>query len=156
MQNYSSAEEHLERSIEIFEGLGRERGRSEVLLSYTELHLLRGRFDAAEKTGTEALEMSSRLNERATEAQSHEWLGRVAAARGDHERTDTEFALAIAMLGDLNLVERLIRAHATYAQILEERGDLQAANQHLKEVVSLNRPDIISQSSLEERRRELA
>ena len=155
MQNYASAEEHLDRSIEIFEGLGRERGRSEVLLSYTELHLLRGQLDAAEKTGEEALEMSSRLQERATEAQSHEWLGRVAAARGEHDRTDAEFALAITKLADLNLVERLIRAHATYAQILEDRGDLQAANQHLKEVVALNRPDLISQSTYEERRREL-
>ena len=154
MENYCSAEEHLDRSIEIFEGLGRDRGRSEVLLSYAELHLMRGRLDAAEKSGTEALELSSRLNERATEAQSHEWLGRVAAARGDRQTTDAEFSIAISMLDGLNLAERLIRAHATYAEILEERGDLQAANQHLKEVVSLNRPDLISQSSLEERRRE--
>ncbi len=156
MQNYSSAEEHLDRSNEIFESLGRERGRSELLLSYTELHLMRGRLDAAEKAGIEARELSSRLNERATEAQSHEWLGRIAAARGDQRTTDAEFSMAIAKLGGLNLVERLMRAHAAYAQILEERGDLQAANQHLKEVVSLNRPDLISQSSLEERRRELA
>jgi tetratricopeptide (TPR) repeat protein len=156
MSNYTSAEEHLDRSIEIFEGLGRERGRGEVLLSYAELHLMSGRLDAAEKSGTEALELSSRLNERATEAQSHEWLGRVAAARGDHETTDAEFSMAIESLSRLNLVERLMRAHATYAQILEERGDLQAANQHLKEVVSLNRPDLLLQSSLEERRRQLA
>ena len=57
--------------------------------------------------------------------------------------------------GHAGAVERLIRAHATYAQILEDRGDLQAANQHLKEVVALNRPDLISQSTYEERRREL-
>jgi tetratricopeptide (TPR) repeat protein/DNA-binding XRE family transcriptional regulator len=156
MSNYASAEEHLDRSTEIFESLGRERGRGELLLSYTELHLLRGRLEAAEKSGAEALELSSRLHEKATEAQAHEWLGRVAAARGDRETTDSELTIAIRKLGKLNLVERLVQAHATYAQILEERGDLQAANQHLKEVVSLNRPDLISQSALEERRRELA
>jgi tetratricopeptide (TPR) repeat protein len=156
MQNYSSAEEHLDRSNEIFDSLGRERGRSELLLSYAELHLMRGRLDAAEKAGSEALELSSRLDEKATEAQSHEWLGRIAAARGDQKTTDAEFSMAIGKLAKLNLVERLIRAHATFAQILEDRGDLQAANQHLKEVVALNRPDLISQSSLEERRRELA
>ena len=111
---------------------------------------------AAEQSGSAALELATRLNEKATEAQSHEWLGRVAAARGDHETTDAEFSLAIAQLTKLNFVERLIRTHATYAQILEDRGDLQAANQHLRQLVSLNRPDIIAESSLEERRRELA
>jgi tetratricopeptide (TPR) repeat protein len=156
MSNYSAAEDHLDRSTEIFESLGRDRGRSELLLSYTELHLMRGELDAAEKSGTEARDLSSRLEEKATEAQAHEWLGRIAAARGDEKTTDAEFAIAIANLATLNLVERLIRAHATYAQILEDRGDLQAANQHLKDVVALNRPDLISLSSFEERRRELA
>jgi tetratricopeptide (TPR) repeat protein len=70
--------------------------------------------------------------------------------------TDAQFSLAIAQLTKLNLVERLVQAHATYAQILEDRGDLQAANQHLREVVALNRPDLVSLGSLEERRRELA
>ncbi len=156
MQNYSSAEEHLDRSKDIFDALGRERGRGDLLLSYTELHLMRGQLQAAEQSGSAALELATRLNEKATEAQSHEWLGRVAAARGDHETTDAEFSLAIAQLTKLNFVERLIRTHATYAQILEDRGDLQAANQHLRQLVSLNRPDIIAESSLEERRRELA
>ena len=156
MQDYTAAEEHLDRSLEIFDSLGRDRGRSLLLLSYAELHLMRGRLDAAERSGTEALELSGRLQEKATEAEAHEWLGRVAAARGDQEGTDREFAMAIAQLGSLNLNERLIRAHANYAEILEERGDLQAANHHLRQVVALNRPDLLSQSALEERRQELA
>jgi tetratricopeptide (TPR) repeat protein len=155
MQNYSSAEEHLDRSKEIFESLGRDRGRSELLLSYTELYLLRGQPEDAEKTALEAQQLSSRLNEKATEAQSHEWLGRIAAARGDKKTTDAEFSIAIAKLGKLELVERLVQAHAIYAQILEDRGDLQAANQHLREVLALNRPDLIPQA-LDARRRELA
>jgi tetratricopeptide (TPR) repeat protein len=156
MQNYAGAEEHLDRSLEIFDNLGRDRGRSVVLLSYAELHLMRGRLDAAEQSGTEALELSGRLHENATEAEAHEWLGRVAAARGDRDATDREFAMSIGKLEKLKLVERLIRVHATYAEILEERGDLQAANHHLRQVLALNRPDLISQSALEERRQELA
>jgi hypothetical protein len=80
----------------------------------------------------------------------------VAAARGDQETTDREFAMAIAELTEMKLVERLVRAHATYAEILEERGDLQAANQHLREVLALNRPDLLYQGVQEERRQELA
>jgi tetratricopeptide (TPR) repeat protein len=156
MGNYTAAEEHLDRSLEIFDNLGRDRGRSNVLLSFAELHLARGSLDAAQKVGSEALELSGRLEEGATEATAHEWLGRVAAARGDQEATDREFSLAITKLGTLKLVERLMRVHATYAEILESRGDLQGANLHLREVLSLNRPDLISESSLEERRQELA
>jgi tetratricopeptide (TPR) repeat protein len=156
MNNLTAAEDHLDRSTEIFESLGREQGKGELLLSYAELHLLRGRLEAAQKAGTQALELSARLDEKATEASAHEWLGRIAAAGGDRKTTDAQFSMAIAKLAKLNYVERLIQAHATYAQILEERGDLQAANQHLRELVSLNRPDIIAQSSLEQRRRELA
>ena len=156
MQNYASAEEHLDRSMEIFDSLGRDRGRSQVLLSYAELHFMRGQLDAAQRSGMEALELSGHLREAATEADAHEWLGRVAAARGNHEATDREFTTAIAQLKNLNLVERLLRVHTAYAEILEERGDRQAANQHLREVVSLTRPDLISQGSLEERRQQLA
>ena len=156
MGNYTSAEAHLDRSMEIFDNLGRDRGRSHVLLSYAELHLKSGRLAQAEESGAEALALSSRLKEGASEATAHEWLGRVAAARGDDETTDAEFALAIAELSEMKLVERLVRAHATYAEILEERGDLQAANQHLREVVALNRPDLLYQGVQEERRQELA
>jgi len=70
--------------------------------------------------------------------------------------TDREFGIAIGKLENLNLGERLLRAHATYAEILEERGDLQAANRHLRQVLALNRPDLLSQSALEERRQVLA
>jgi tetratricopeptide (TPR) repeat protein len=156
MNNYTSAEEHLDRSIEIFDGLGRDRGKSHVLLSYAELYFMSGRFDAAERSGSEAQELASSMKERPTEANAHLWLGRVAAARGDAKTTDQEFATALSMLGKMNLAERLMRAHATYAEILEQRGDLQGANQHLREVLALSRPDLLSESAREERRQQLA
>jgi tetratricopeptide (TPR) repeat protein/DNA-binding XRE family transcriptional regulator len=157
MSNFTSAEEHLDRSIELFDGLGRDRGRSQVLLSYAELYFNSGRLEAAERSGTEAQELAANMKERPTEANAHVWLGRVASARGDSKTTDQEFATAISMLETLNnFAERLIQAHATYAEILEKRGDHQAANQHLREVVALSRPDLLSESAREERRQQLA
>ena len=157
MSNYSSAEEHLDRSIELFDGLGRDRGRSQVLLSYAELYFSSGRLEAAERSGTEAQELAANMNERPTEANAHIWLGRVASARGDAKTADEEFTTAISMLESMdNFAERLIQAHATYAEILENRGDHQAANQHLREVVALSRPDLLLESAREERRQQLA
>jgi tetratricopeptide (TPR) repeat protein len=157
MSNYSSAEEHLDRSIELFDGLGRDRGRSQVLLSYAELYFSSGRLEAAERSGTEAQELAANMKERPTEANAHIWLGRVASARGDAKTADEEFTTAISMLESMdNFAERLIQAHATYAEILEQRGDHQAANQHLREVVALSRPDLLLESAREERRQQLA
>jgi tetratricopeptide (TPR) repeat protein len=156
MSNYKSAEEHLDRSIEIFDGIGRTRGRSQVLLSYAELYFSSGRLEAAERSGTEAQELAATMKERPTEANAHIWLGRVAAARGDSRTTDKEFETAISMLETMsNFAERLIQAHATYAEILERRGDHQAANLHLREVVALSRPDLLLESAREELRQQL-
>ena len=154
--NYQAAEEHLGRSLEIFAGLGREHGKSNVLLSVAELAFTRGRLEEAAQGAAEALELASRTKERATEADGHLWLGKIASARGDAAQADQEFAIALSMIEKLGLTERLVRAHATYAEILEGRGDVGAAHQHLKQVVALSRPDLISAGLREERRRQFA
>jgi len=156
MRSYSAAETHLNRSLQIFDSIDRERGKSHVLLSFAELHYDRSELDKARDFATQGLELSRRLQERATEAEAHQWLGRVAAAGGDAETTDAEFGSAIEILQKLKLRERLVQAHAAYAQILEERGDLQAANHHLKQVLAASRPDLIARTSAEEIERQLA
>jgi tetratricopeptide (TPR) repeat protein len=156
MHNYASAESHLERAMEIYEELGVERGKSHVLLSMSELHLQKGALGPAQDFGRQALELASRLGERATEAEAHQWLGRAAAAGGDESSADREFEKAIALLQQLGLTERLIKAHSAYAELLEERGDLTAAHHHLKQVVASSRPDLLKRNSPPSRNRRLA
>jgi TolA-binding protein len=96
------------------------------------------------------------MGERATEADAHFWLGKIAAEQGDENATDREFSLALEHIAKLNLTERLVRAHAEYAEILEERGDVAGANQQLKQVLALSRPDLISAGIREERKQQLA
>jgi tetratricopeptide (TPR) repeat protein/DNA-binding XRE family transcriptional regulator len=156
MRSYSAAESHLQRSLQILESIERERGKSHVLLSFAELHYDRGELEKAQDFADQGLQLARRMNERATEAEAHQWLGRVAAAAGNAEATDREFGSAIELLRKLNLAERLVQAHAAYAQILEERGDLMAANHHLKEVLASSRPDLVARTSPEELDRQLA
>ena len=58
----------------------------------------------------------TRLGERATEADAHLWLGKIAAERGDREATDREFRIALDQIGRLGLTERLVRANGFAAQ----------------------------------------
>jgi hypothetical protein len=48
---------------------------------------------------------------------------------------DAEFGEALSALGELGATERLRRCHITYAEILESRGDLAAANDHLRRAI---------------------
>jgi len=153
---FDSAEQHLNRSLDLLNEIGRERGKGTVLLSLAELELSRGRVEEARSAAEEGLDLAVCLSERATEADAHLWLGKIAAEQGDAETTDREFGLALEQIARLNLTERLVRAHAAYAEILEDRGDAAAANQQLRQVLALSRPDLISAGIREERRQQLA
>jgi tetratricopeptide (TPR) repeat protein len=156
MHQFDAAEQHLDRSLSLLDEIGRERGKGNVLLSVAELHLARGRVGEARGAAEEGLDLASRMGEQATEADAHYWLAMIAAEQGDRQTTDREFAIALEQIANLKLTERLVRVHAAYAEILEERGDIAAANQQLKQVLALSRPDLMSAGIREERRQQLA
>ena len=156
LDRLDAAEQHLNRSPDLLNEIGREHGKGNVLLSVAELDLARGRVGEARTAAEEGLELASRMGERATEADAHFWLGKIAAEEGNDQATDSEFGIALRQIAKLNLTERLVRAHAEYAEILEARGDVAGANQQLKQVLALSRPDLISAGIREERRQQLA
>jgi tetratricopeptide (TPR) repeat protein len=131
----AGAQAHITRSLRLFEEAGVDAGRANVLLSLCELSNARSQFHEAERFAGQALEVAERSGEPATVAESHMWLGRLAAARNDDRTVDAEFTVALAGLGELGATERLRRCHITYAEILESRGDLAAANEHLRRAI---------------------
>ena len=128
----AAAEEHLSRACALWDEAGVEVGRAEVALSLCELAIAQSRLDEAEMFAVEARERAERLSEKTTLADSHIWLGRIAAERGEHARVDLEFREAWGILDALGAPERLSRCHVEYAELLEKRGDLAAANQQLR------------------------
>jgi len=133
----AGAGEHLTRALALFDEAAIEVGRAEILLSLCELDIARSRLDAAETYAVEARTYAERLAETATLADSHQWLGRIAAERGECDRVDAEFREAWGILDALGAEERLSRCHVAYAELLEKRGDLAAANRQLR--LALNR-----------------
>ncbi|OLC14379.1 MAG: hypothetical protein AUH32_05715 [Actinobacteria bacterium 13_1_40CM_66_12] len=134
----AGAGEHLTRALALFDEAAIEVGRAEILLSLCELDIARSRLDAAETYAVEARTYAERLAEKATLADCHQWLGRIAAERGEHDRVDAEFREAWGILDALGAEERLSRCHVVYAELLEKRGDLAAANHQLR--LALNEP----------------
>jgi tetratricopeptide (TPR) repeat protein/DNA-binding XRE family transcriptional regulator len=132
-----NARGHLERSVRLFEEDGVEAAKAEFLLSLSELALAESDLEEAARFADTALDLATRLSEGATVAEAHMWLGRIAAARDAHRDADAEFAAAFDALDRVGgSAGRLSRAHADYAEILENRGDFAGAVQHLKQALA--------------------
>lgn len=138
-----AAQKHLDRSLELAEETNLEVGRSHVLMSLCELSLLEGNLQAARQFADQALAMAERMGEAANVAEAHLWLGRIAAELGDDELCDTEFDIAIRGLTEVGVEERLMRCHGIYAEILENRGELKSAYEHMKKAFSASRPGLL-------------
>jgi len=80
----------------------------------------------------EARDVAERSGETANLGEAHAWLGRISAARGDADATDSEFEAAFKLFELVGAPERMTRNRAIYADILESRGDLVGANRQLK------------------------
>ena len=141
--DHDSAHEHLDRSLQLATETHLEVGRSHVLLSLCELSLSESNLEHARRFAEQALALSERLRETANVAESHMWLGRVAAAEGDAETTDREFAIAMRLMGEGGYHERLVRCHSTYAEVLEGRGEMDKAYEYMKRALSATRPGLL-------------
>jgi len=147
----AAAGEHLKRSLYLFDEAKVEVGRADVMLSLCELDIARSRLDEAETLAAQARDWAERLSEKGTVADSHMWLGRIAAERGDNDRVDAEFREAWGILDALGASERLSRCHVEYAELLEKRGDLAGANQQLRLALSRLHPARLATATARDR-----
>ena len=136
------AEQRLVRAMEIFSDTNQEHGRSIIHLALSEVALTQGHLDAAELQARQALPLAESLNERASLADAHELLGRIHAARKDWSGSDREFVIAIEILENLAVPERLARIHAIYANFLEKSGKSSKARAHWRLAVEAEHPDL--------------
>jgi len=148
-----SAQQHLDRSLNLSDESDLQVGRSRMLLSLCELCLQEDNIGRAGEFAREALALASRLHEGANVAEAHIWLGRIADKLGDADDTDREFALAIQGLEKLGRRESLFHSHGVYAEILERRGDVAQAYVHMKKALEASRPGVRQTQQEEEQER---
>ncbi len=135
----ASARPHLERSLRLFEETG-VPGKSDVLLSLSELEFSLSNLESAAELAQEAMALAVKEAAPGRIADAHLWLGRIAAAQGRDHAADTELEAAIEMLEAAGAVERLGLARGIYAEVLEARGDLRGANRQLRQALAAARP----------------
>jgi tetratricopeptide (TPR) repeat protein len=135
-----SARTHLERALRLWEETGVENGKADVLISLAELALAESRFGLAEELARDGLARAELERAPGRIADGHVWLGRIAGAQDQRQECDAEFAAAFAVLESAGATERLSRARAHYAEILESRGDLAGANRQLRQALAAAPP----------------
>ena len=150
----AGAREHLDRSLELCDEADLEFGRSHVLLSLCDLAMQERDVDRAEELARQALELAERLEEGASMAEAHVWLGRIADIRGEHALADREFEAAIHGFDALGMREPLLHTHGVYAEILERRGELAKAYVHMKEALQASRPGLMRREVQHEQQEE--
>jgi tetratricopeptide (TPR) repeat protein len=134
----------LERAEELFvmalhhlDGSGTELARSHVLLSLGELYLTWGRIADAVPIIRDAIERTGRLHERIAESTGHHLLGEAMEQLGVSDAADDEYRMALDLLREDGMDERLIEVHISYASVLEGRSDLAAALGQLKQAAAI-------------------
>jgi lipopolysaccharide biosynthesis regulator YciM len=103
--------------------------------------LAESQTDEAARFANQALDLATKLEEAPSVADAHIWLGQIAAFLGQDATVDVEFAAAFDLLEQPGAsADRSSRAQAHYAEILEARGDMAGAVQHLKQALATRPP----------------
>jgi tetratricopeptide (TPR) repeat protein len=132
---------HLDRALRLFVDLDQQRGRAHILLAQAELLTDRNELPRARAKATEGAELAVELGELASLSEAKQILATIAAAEGDDQGADRLFDEAIKLLVDMELSERQTTVRATYARVLEKRGNVSAALEQWRLAVAASHPE---------------
>jgi transcriptional regulator with XRE-family HTH domain len=132
---------HLDRALSLFVDLDQRRGRAHILLAQAELLADRNELPRARAKAAEGAELAVELGEMASLSEAKQILATIAAAEGDDQGADRLFYEAIKLLEEIELPERQTTVRATYAGVLEKRGDVSAALQQWRLAVAASHPE---------------
>ena len=116
---------------------GSEVAKSHMMLSLAELQLRIGKFNDGIQIAKEAIDLAKRRDEIHSQATGHVLLGQLYERKNQHQLADKEFGVALRLLKKEGLKDRLAETHASYAELLETRGDHRSASRHWKDAAKL-------------------
>lgn len=131
------AEEAFRAALAHLDEAGSEVAKSHALLSLSELQLRIGKFNDGIQIAKEAIDLAKRRNESIAQASGHILLGRLHERKNQHQLADKEFGVALRLLKKEGRSDRLAETHASYAELLEARGDHKGASRHWKDAATL-------------------
>jgi tetratricopeptide (TPR) repeat protein len=135
-----SAEAHLLTALRGSDELHIDRrGRGFILNNLGDLCLRKGRLREAGHYLSQALEAGQATGEGIVQASTHELLGTLDERLGDTQAADREFGIALAILEQIDMLDRLRDMHMRYAEIMELREDVAGAARHWKRAAELGK-----------------
>lgn len=123
--NLDAAEAEYRRAIDIERELNDEIAASTCLTSLAELLLKRNQPEEAEKVAQEALTFAREGDDAQTQGQSLIALAQIRHQQNDYLTADQLFTQALDLLDNADSHELAAGAYFRYANLLEERGDVQ-------------------------------
>jgi tetratricopeptide (TPR) repeat protein len=146
-----SAEKHLRSALTGSNELGIDRwGRGYILANLGEVSLERGNTEEALVYLLEALKVGQALGEKLVISNVHTLLGRIEESSGNQEEADQNFGIAIHILEELEMPDRLRECHVAYAELLNKRGDLRSAAEHWKAGAEIGIFTALSRGNIQE------
>ena len=135
-----SAERHLLAALNRSTELNIERrGRGFTLVNLGDVMLQRGRLASAADYLAQALEVGEATGERIVQAEARVLLGQVEERNGNAAMVDEHFEIAIQILEELRMPDRLRDAHMEYAELLDARRDVIGASRHWKRAAVISK-----------------
>jgi len=112
------------------------RGRGFMLANLGDVCARQGRGDEARLYLNQAVAAGRTFGERTVVADAEMLLGGLDEKVGNHPSADAHYLAAIRSLEEAEMPNRLRDCRVEYAQVLEDRGDLQAAFRQLRLAVA--------------------
>ena len=128
-----AAEQHFLKALAGSNELKMDRrGHGFILANLGDVHLRRGELSEAEAFLLQALDVAEAIPERVVAASARVLLGKLGERQGNPALADDQFAIAIRILEELGMPDRLRDAHMEYAEVLDAREDIASGARHWK------------------------
>ena len=145
-----AAEPHLRRAFEGCQSLRLDRrGSGYVLVNLAELAFRKGDVSEAKSLIAQAKAAAVELGEKVVHANSELLLARIAAIDREPAHADRHFEVAIELLKNMNMPDRLREAHLEYGRVLKGRGELAGAADEFERAAELSLGVVAAESQVE-------
>jgi tetratricopeptide (TPR) repeat protein len=137
---FDSAERHLLIALRSSTDLNLDRrGRGFTLTNLGDVKLRKGHLAESADYLAQALEVGDATGERIVQAEARVLLGQLEERNGNAALADDHFEIAVQILEELHMPERLRDAHMEYAELLDARQDVVAASRHWKRAAEISK-----------------
>ena len=132
MHLYEEGVAQAEEESEIFKRLGRVVEQAYSLINLAWLLCDSGQLDAAEETGSRAIDLLPEKGEELQVCQAHRVLGNTYRFKGETKKAIQHFEVALGIASSLNMVVQLFWINFALTRLFTNKGQFEDAQTHVE------------------------